>query len=54
MSEQISTLDEMNKNLNTLIEHKCVIAITGQVIAGTIDEEIHPARPELEENKQEI
>ena len=27
LTEQITTLQEMNTNLNTLIEHKCVIAI---------------------------
>jgi hypothetical protein len=31
------TLEEMNKNLNALIEHKCVIEIAGAVITGAAE-----------------
>lgn len=37
LGEQVSTLQEMNANMNTLIEHKNVISIATQVIAGAIE-----------------
>jgi V-type ATPase 116kDa subunit family len=48
----VTTLSEMNGNMNTLIEHKNVISIAAQVIAGALE-----AGAEVkgdEENKQEI
>lgn len=52
LGEQVRTLQEMNSNLNTLIEHKCVLAIAAQVIAHAQEE---AAPKDLEENKaQEI
>lgn len=38
LSEQIETLHEMNNNLNTLIEHRSVIQIASNIIAGTQEE----------------
>ncbi len=44
----------MNTNMNTLIEHKCVISIASQIIAGAQEEQAEARRSEAEENKQEI
>jgi len=38
ITEQIKTLGEMQNNINTLIEHKNVLAITSLVISGAFDE----------------
>ncbi len=55
LTEQIETLQEMNKNLNTLIEHRSVIQIASNIIAGTQEEQARAREAvELEENKQEI
>jgi hypothetical protein len=37
ISEQVRTLSEMQANLNTLIEHKSVLAIAANVIAGEMN-----------------
>jgi hypothetical protein len=37
ISEQVRTLAEMQANLNTLIEHKSVLAIAADVITGALD-----------------
>ena len=42
----------MNSNMNTLIEHKNVISIAAQVIAGALEAGAEVQRDE--ENKQEI
>jgi hypothetical protein len=47
----------MNNNMNTLIEHKCVIAIAAQVISHANDDQAQAqAQADIEENKgnQEI
>ena len=54
LSEQIETLQEMNNNLNTLIEHKSVIQIASNIISETKEDQEKARLLELEENKQEI
>ena len=54
LTEQIETLQEMNNNLNTLIEHKSVIQIASNIISETKEDQDKARLLELEENKQEI
>ena len=54
LTEQIETLQEMNNNLNTLIEHKSVIQIASNIISETKEDQEKARLLELEENKQEI
>lgn len=39
LTEQIETLQEMNNNLNTLIEHKSVIQIASNIISETKEDQ---------------
>lgn len=37
LAKQVRTLQDMNTDMNTLIEHKNVISIAAQVIAGALE-----------------